>query len=949
MAAQGVLMVGLTPLALGPAALRRHGRGKLCALAQADKAERWRPRDDKGSGGGRGGGRGGGSGRRPRTYVSESGIKLKQYIASDGREHLGSALSARTFKPFPGPPPDVGPPLRILPIGGLGEIGMNCMMAGVRDRYVVIDAGLMFPDFSDLGMQKILPDTDFLAQWKDRIEALIITHGHEDHIGALPWVVPALDPSTPIYASSFVMELIKRRLSEYSLWDDKRFIKFEMRERFQAGPFEIEPVRVTHSIPDCCGLIMRSSEGTIVHTGDWKIDENPLDGEQFDRALFQALNSEPVALMMSDSTNVLSPGRTLSEQVVHDSIVEKVLAHSGKGRVICTQFASNVHRLYGVKRAADASGRRICFVGASLSHYLEASWRDGRAPFDPKELVQPEELRHMDPNQVLIVTTGSQGEPRAQLSLAARDESNMLKILPNDLLLYSAKVIPGNEGKVTKMLNSLAAQGARVRQSRSDNLHTSGHAYQEELVEVLQSVRPQHFLPVHGEYAFLTEHALLARERAGINFVDVIRNGEMLAVRERRNRNTVSIGSMAAARVAGSRGAASGSGSGSDTEQQEGEEEEEGEEAPGTDLKTMVKYDGEEPTYFFNDGGKGTGTRQEMEIDMRGTMANEGVVVAGVDVMRAAAGAYGLTCRVRVTSRGIWTDEGRLLQEVSQAIENAVMRLPGTASLVEVERATIDSTKRRCIAFNNKRPEVIAIAYEHDPRDAHLAAVAEARRGGSGGGGGSATRSAADGSNAAARRTRPSPWEAGAAGSSVRATADSGAAAGTLVPGGGGARRSRLPRPVEPSPADSTPSSTLTPRLARRGSAAAGDIIPISDSTDDDEEAEAAAEPAAATARRRSSGAAGPSGRRAAEREEQEEAGGNEEVAEEESSTLGRMLRARKTAVSSRRARADAGAAADGAAAGPPPLRPLDPRVIQERRRRNPRDQPSQLDDPDYG
>ncbi|KXZ55695.1 hypothetical protein GPECTOR_2g1245 [Gonium pectorale] len=645
-----------------------------------------------------GGGGGGGGNRRGKTYVSESGMKLRTYIASDGTEHLGSALAQRRFRPFPGPPTGSGPPLRILPIGGLGEIGMNCMMAGVGDRYVVIDAGLMFPDFSDLGMQKILPDTAFLAQWRDRIEALIITHGHEDHIGALPWVVPALDPSTPIYASSFVMQLVKKRLAEYNLWDEKRFITFEMRQRFQAGPFEIEPVRVTHSIPDCCGLIMRSDEGTIVHTGDWKIDENPLDGQQFDRELFQALGSEPVALMMSDSTNVLSPGRTVSEQVVHNSIVEKVLEHNGKGRVICTQFASNLHRLYGVKRAADASGRKICFVGASLSHYLEAAWQDGRAPFDPRELMPPEQLRHANPNEVLIVTTGSQGEPRAQLSMAARDASNVLKMLPNDLLLYSAKVIPGNEGKVTKMLNALAAQGARVRQSRADNLHTSGHAYQEELVELLQSVKPQHFLPVHGEYAFLTEHALLARERAGVNFVDVIRNGEMLAVRERRNRKTVSTGSMAAARAAAQR-----------------------------DEETMVKYEGEEPTYFFNDGGKGTGTREEMEIDMRSTMALEGVVVAGVEVLRAGAGDYGLTSRVRVTTRGMWTNEGRLLAELNEAVEGAVGRLSGTASLVEVERTAIDVLKRRCLAFNGKRPEVIAIAYEHDPRDAHLAAVAEAR------------------------------------------------------------------------------------------------------------------------------------------------------------------------------------------------------------------------------
>lgn len=180
-------------------------------------------------------------------------------------------------------------PLRILPIGGLGEIGMNCMLVGCYDRYILADAGLMFPDFSDLGMQKILPDTSFLHQWRDKIEALVITHGHEDHIGAMPWVVPALDPSTPIFVSSFVKRLVQKRLTEYSLFDETRFKTFEMNKPFQAGPFQVEPVRVTHSIPDCCGLIMRSDHGTIVHTGDWKIDETPVDGLQFDRTTFEKL------------------------------------------------------------------------------------------------------------------------------------------------------------------------------------------------------------------------------------------------------------------------------------------------------------------------------------------------------------------------------------------------------------------------------------------------------------------------------------------------------------------------------------------------------------------------------------------------------------------------------------------------------------------------------------
>jgi L-ascorbate metabolism protein UlaG (beta-lactamase superfamily) len=279
-------------------------------------------------------GRGGPKGPRLRTQ-------------SDGVDHLGSAMGTPSAKKrqFPGPPPGQGPPLRILPIGGLGEIGMNCMLIGVYDRYVLVDAGLMFPDFQDLGMQKILPDTSFLAEWRDRIEAVIITHGHEDHIGALPWVVPALDPGTPIYAGGFPMQLIKRRLLEYNLWDASRMHVINMREPFQAGPFQVEPFRVTHSIPDCCGLVLRSDQGTIVHTGDWKIDEDPVDGEVFDRPFFEQLGKEGVALFMSDSTNVLSPGRTTSEAVVRESLAQRVLSHQGKGRIsppnlllICTDW-----------------------------------------------------------------------------------------------------------------------------------------------------------------------------------------------------------------------------------------------------------------------------------------------------------------------------------------------------------------------------------------------------------------------------------------------------------------------------------------------------------------------------------------------------------------------------------------------------------------------------------
>ena len=512
-------------------------------------------------------------------------------VRSDGVDHLGSSQgTAGPKRSFPGPPPGEGPPLRVLPIGGLGEIGMNCMLVGVHDRYILIDAGLMFPDFTDLGMQKILPDSSFLAQWRDKIEAVVITHGHEDHIGALPWVVPALDPGTPIYAGGFAMQLIKRRLQEFNLWDGSRFHLLRPREPVQLGPFAAEALRVTHSIPDCCGLVLRSEHGTIVHTGDWKIDETPLDGEEFDRNYLEQLGKEGVALMMSDSTNVLSPGRTTSEADVEERLMRRVMGHAGRGRVISTQFASNVLRLGSVKRAADAAGRKIAFIGMSLTSYVEAAWREGRSPIDPRDLVPSSAIEDIDPNELLIVTTGSQGEPRAALALAAREASHLLRLRASDLLLYSAKIIPGNDTRVMQMMNAVAALGPEIAMSRDEGLHTSGHAYRDELEEAIQLVKPQHFLPVHGEYAFLCAHAALARE-TGVTHTSVIRNGQMLGVAGARSGRHVSSGSATllgeAALVA-----------------------------------------------FYNDGGKGTGTAAEMGLEARQAIAVEGVVIAAVDVVR---------------------------------------------------------------------------------------------------------------------------------------------------------------------------------------------------------------------------------------------------------------------------------------------------------------------------
>uniref|UniRef100_A0A0E0K0T0 Myb-like domain-containing protein n=1 Tax=Oryza punctata TaxID=4537 RepID=A0A0E0K0T0_ORYPU len=563
-----------------------------------------------------------------------------------------------------------GPPLRVLPIGGLGEIGMNCMLVGNYDRYILIDAGVMFPDYDEFGVQKIIPDTTFIKKWSHKIEAVIITHGHEDHIGALPWVIPALDSSTPIFASSFTMELIKRRLKEFGIFLSSRLKVFRVRKRFQAGPFEVEPLRVTHSIPDCCGLVLRCADGIIFHTGDWKIDESPVDGKIFDRQALEELSKEGVTLMMSDSTNVLSPGRSISESVVAGSLLRHI--SEAKGRVITTQFASNIHRIGSIKAAADLTGRKLVFVGMSLRTYLDAAFRDGKSPIDPSTLVKVEDMDAYAPKDLLVVTTGSQAEPRAALNLASFGGSHALKLSKEDVLLYSAKVIPGNESRVMKMLNRLTELGPKIVMGKDAGLHTSGHAYHDELEEVLQIVKPQHFLPVHGELLFLKEHELLGRS-TGIRHTTVIKNGEMLGVSHLRNRRVLSNGFVALGKE---------------------------------DLRLM-----------YSDGDKAFGTSTDLCIDERLRIASDGVIFVSMEIFRPqkelASSQSGLKGKFKITTRCLWLDNGRLLDALYKAAYAALSSCPVNCPLSHMERMVSEILRKMVRKYSGKRPDVIAVATEN--------------------------------------------------------------------------------------------------------------------------------------------------------------------------------------------------------------------------------------------
>mmetsp|Transcript_31567 Transcript_31567/g.77040 ORF Transcript_31567/g.77040 Transcript_31567/m.77040 type:complete len:620 (-) Transcript_31567:1812-3671(-) len=418
--------------------------------------------------------------------------------------------------------------LVIIPLGGLGEIGMNCMLIGIDNRFIMVDCGIMFSDLSNFGIKKIIPDINIISYFKECIESLIITHGHEDHIGAIPWILQTLPNSLNIYLSGFVFNLLTKRIEKNHNSNKLNFNIFGLYKKFSIGPFLCTTFRVTHSIPDCCGFILETKMGNIVHTGDWKIDEYPLDGEVFDRSFIESACKNNTLLLMSDSTNSLSNGRTASEILVQKSLINNIIDSDHRGRVITTQFASNVYRLHAIKKASNLSGRKICFLGTSLNSYLEASLTDGRAPFHPNDLIKENDLKNIEPNKLIIVTTGSQGEQNSTLNLASLDMSSKLNLNTNDTLLYSAKIIPGNDKKVMRMLNRISNHGCKIIYGNDKGLHTSGHAYRDELVEILRIVQPKYFLPVHGETISLSHHSNIALYECGIKNTILLRNGQIL-------------------------------------------------------------------------------------------------------------------------------------------------------------------------------------------------------------------------------------------------------------------------------------------------------------------------------------------------------------------------------------------------------------------------------------
>jgi ribonuclease J len=396
--------------------------------------------------------------------------------------------------------------LEVVPLGGLGEFGMNMMAVSWEDTTVLIDAGVMFPDPDQLGVDLIIPDLAYVEARRHTVKALVLTHGHEDHIGAVPHVAPLFDG--PIYGTPLTLALVERKLQERGIDARNRLKPMAPRQTVTVGPLTIEFIRVTHSMPDCVALAITSPAGTIVHTGDFKIDQSPIDGEHFDLHRFAELGSRGVLALFGDSTNVDRRGFTGPETEVIEGFEE--LFTSTEGKLVVAAFSSSIYRVQLLVDLAAQFERKVALVGRSLVQNTEIAQRLGHLRIPAGLQIRDADVSGQASQDVLCIVTGSQGEPQAALSRIAIDDHRFVRLRPDDVVVFSARAIPGNEKAIARTMNHVVRRGADVVTDSMKHVHVSGHGSAEELKLMLSLVRPRYFIPIHGEYRQLAQHARIA-------------------------------------------------------------------------------------------------------------------------------------------------------------------------------------------------------------------------------------------------------------------------------------------------------------------------------------------------------------------------------------------------------------------------------------------------------
>ena len=417
--------------------------------------------------------------------------------------------------------------LQIVPLGGLGEFGMNCMAVRYGDDIIVIDAGLMFPDAELLGVDIVVPDISYLIENRQRVRGIVLTHGHEDHIGALPWSLSELN--VPVWGTEFTLAYVEDKLDEHGLLDDADLREIRPNQRFKAGALTIHPIQVTHSLVDCVALAIHTPLGVVIHTGDFKVDPTPTDNRLFDLHSFAEYGKEGVLALFQDSTNVERKGYTPSERAVRRKF-DEVFARTER-RLFISCFSSSIHRIKLAVELAEQHGRKVAFLGRSMNNSAEIAEDLGYIEIPEGLVINPGEMKNFPPEKVCVMISGTQGEPMSALSRVAVDNHKHLSIERGDTVALSARIIPGNEKGIYRMINHISRRGADVVYgTMNPPIHVSGHGSAEELRLVLNLVRPKYFVPVHGEYRQLARHAKLAQHlsHSGLKETFILESGNTL-------------------------------------------------------------------------------------------------------------------------------------------------------------------------------------------------------------------------------------------------------------------------------------------------------------------------------------------------------------------------------------------------------------------------------------